>query len=156
MKRILIYVFLALQVAGLTGFYAWHANIPDARYLLRTRPVDPRDLLRGDYMVLAYEISQPPGGMHEPENGEGATTFVRLKPDGRFWVADTIADAPQDDGAPWLRGRWKNQMIEYDIDQYFVPEGKGNPLGKITVEIAIRENGSPQIVQLYSDGQPWP
>src|SRR5260221_3989946 len=86
MKRILIYIFLALQIAGLTGFYAWHANIPDARYLLRTRPVDPRDLLRGEYMILAYEISAPPGGVRGPENGEGATVFGRLKPDERFWI----------------------------------------------------------------------
>jgi uncharacterized membrane-anchored protein len=55
-----------------------------------------------------------------------------------------------------VRGRWKNQIIDYGIDQYFVPEGKGNPPGKIAVEIVVRENGAPQIVQLYSGDQPWP
>jgi uncharacterized membrane-anchored protein len=47
-------------------------------------------------------------------------------------------------------------MLDYGIGKYFVPEGKGNPPGKITVEIVIRKNGVPQIAQLYSDDQPWP
>ena len=29
---------------------------------LRSRPVDPRDLLRGDYVILGYDISQLPAG----------------------------------------------------------------------------------------------
>lgn len=30
--------------------------------ILQTQPVDPRDLLRGDYVVLRYDISQLPAG----------------------------------------------------------------------------------------------
>ena len=156
MKRILLYIVLGLQIAGLAGLYAWHANLPAARYLLRTRPVDPRDLLRGDYITLGYEISTPPSGVQPPENGEGKIVFVRLKPDARFWVADRVADSPRDDGAPWLRARWKHQALDYGIDRYYVPEGKGNPTGEITAEIAIQENGTAQITQLYHDDQPWP
>jgi uncharacterized membrane-anchored protein len=149
MNRLLIYMVLALQLAGLTGFYAWHANLPEPRYLLRTRPVDPRDLLRGDYVILAYDISTPPPG-HEPGE-DGSTVFVRLKPDGPFWVADYVSDVAQADGSPWLKARWKGR----GVNQYFVPEGRGNPPGKISVEIAIRKDGAAQIVQLYNDDQPW-
>jgi len=154
MRRIVLYVVLALQVAGLSGFYAWHAHIPEARYLLRTRPVDPRDLLRGDYITLRYDISTPPGSASPTQ--KSGPVYVRLKPDGRFWVADAVAAIPMDDGAPWVKGHWKNQAIDFGIGQYFVPEGKGNPPGKISVEIALRPDGVPQIVQLYSDGRPWP
>lgn len=153
MKRLLLYVALALQICGLTGFYAWHARIPDARYLLRTRPIDPRDLLRGDYITLGYDISRP---LKDAQPRDGHTVYVRLKADGRFWVADAIADAPKNDGAPWLRARWKGDWLDYSIDKYFVPEGRGNPPGKITVAIAIRPGGQAQIVQLYSDDRPWP
>ena len=154
MKRIVIYIALGLQIAGLAALYAWRASVPDTRYLLRTRPMDPRDLLRGDYITLGYDISTPPSGVHPGKNG--ATVFVRLIRDGRFWIADRIADAPQDDGAPWLRAHWKNQRLDYGIDKYFVPEGRGNPPGKITVAIVIRRGRSPQIAQLFSDEQPWP
>ena len=100
MKRTLIYLALALQVAGLTGFYAWHAALPAERYLLRTRPVDPRDLLRGDYVILGYDIATPPAGSTEPPGGGGALVFVRLRPDGKFWVGDAVAAEPRPDGAP--------------------------------------------------------
>ena len=33
-----------------------------AEVTLQTRPVDPRDLLRGDYVVLRYDISEVPAG----------------------------------------------------------------------------------------------
>ena len=33
---------------------------------LQTRPVDPRDLLRGDYVTLSYEISRVPPGTTIP------------------------------------------------------------------------------------------
>jgi len=155
-KRLLIYLVLAVQVVGLVGLYAWHANVPQTQYLLRTRPVDPRDLLRGDYMTLGYEISTPPVGTHPPAGVSNAPVFVRLRPDGRFWVADAVADAPRNDGAPWVRAHWKRGRLDYGIDRYFVPEGKGNPPGRITVEIVIRKSGEPQIVQLYSDDRPWP
>ena len=154
MKRFVIYTALALQLAGLMGLYAWHSHVPATRYLLRTRPVDPRDLLRGDYIILGYDISTPPGVVKPGRNGQ--TVFVRLKKDGRFWIADAVADSPGADGAPWVRARWKNQRLDYGIDKYFVPEGKGSPPGKITVEIVIRQGGEPQIVQLYNDDHPWP
>jgi len=155
MKRIVLYLLLAVQVLGLVALYAWQAQVPGPRYLLHTRPVDPRDLLRGDYVTLGYEISTPPKGWTPPEQG-GRTFFVRLKPAGRFWEIDRIADAPEPDGAPWLRASWNGSRLDYGIGKYFVPEGRGNPPGKITVEIGIRSGGEARIVQLYSDDQPWP
>ncbi|HEY8899147.1 MAG TPA: GDYXXLXY domain-containing protein, partial [Chthoniobacterales bacterium] len=60
MKRIVLYLLLAFQILGLVALYAWQSQTPGPRYLLQTRPVDPRDLLRGDYVILGYEISTPP------------------------------------------------------------------------------------------------
>jgi len=153
MKRLLLYVVLALQVCGLAGMYAWHARLPKERYLLHVRPIDPRDLLRGDYIRLGYDISTPPAGA---DFKEGDIAYVRLRQDGRFWTISTVSSAPVDDGAPWLKARWRNGEFDYGIDKYFVPEGKGNPRGKITAAIAIRRDGQAQIVQLYNDDQPWP
>ncbi|EJZ21322.1 hypothetical protein RCCGEPOP_10521 [Rhizobium sp. Pop5] len=58
--------------------------------LLKTAPVDPRDFLRGDYVVLNYDISSVPvqtiaGGI--PVKPGELTLWVRLKKqeDG-FWT----------------------------------------------------------------------
>ncbi|HEY8904202.1 MAG TPA: GDYXXLXY domain-containing protein [Chthoniobacterales bacterium] len=153
MKRLLLYVVLAVQICGLAGMYAWHARLPQARYLLQARPIDPRDLLRGDYIRLGYDISAAPAGT---DLKEGDVAYVRLQQAGRFWTISTVSSIPPHDGAPWLRARWKGGELDYGIDEYFVPEGKGRPPGKITAAIAIHPDGQAQIVQLYSDGQPWP
>ena len=49
---------------------------------LRSRPVDPRDLLRGDYVILGYYISQlPAGGIAEPARRRRyGWAFVKLAP----------------------------------------------------------------------------
>src|SRR5690606_14422471 len=53
---------------------------------LSVEPVDPRDLLRGDYVTLAYNISRVPadlfGEMAEERGDEDdRTVYVRLKAD---------------------------------------------------------------------------
>ncbi len=56
--------------------------------LLETRPVDPRDLLRGDYLTLNYKISDVPLDLFTPPqtNGlpPGQTIYVALEPRGQF------------------------------------------------------------------------
>ncbi len=51
--------FVLLQVALLVGIIAyrqyWVAT--GEKILLRTAPVDPRDIFRGDYISLRYDIS---------------------------------------------------------------------------------------------------
>lgn len=54
MKRNLFILILALQSAWLLGtvFVQERALRAGVVILLETRPVDPRDLLRGDYLIL--------------------------------------------------------------------------------------------------------
>jgi GDYXXLXY protein len=49
---------------------------------LQTRPVDPRDLLRGDYVVLGYDISQLPAGslLNQPAGERNPMVFVNSRP----------------------------------------------------------------------------
>ena len=76
MKRIVLYLLLAFQILGLVALYAWQSQAPGPRYLLQTRPVDPRDLLRGDYVILGYEISTPPKEWRDA-NPPAGPVFVR-------------------------------------------------------------------------------
>lgn len=156
MKAILLYILLGLQLVGLIAMYAYYqAGLGYPTYLLRTVPVDPRDLIRGDYMILRYEISEVPARY---ENAEllAKEVNVSLKPDGEFWVIDEVWEGWVPEGKPTLRAKREGRELIYDLEKYFVPEGKGTPSGTVTVRISIRPGGSAQIKELYLDGKPYP
>ena len=60
MKRNLFLLLLALQSAWVIGTIAIQETRlrRAATVLLETAPVDPRDLVRGDYVILNYKISR--------------------------------------------------------------------------------------------------
>src|SRR5258708_18127043 len=66
--------------------------------LLETRPVDPRDLLRGDFITLNYKISDVPLSAFSPPrtNGltPGATVYVALEQRGEFYEAAKASTEP--------------------------------------------------------------
>ncbi|MFH1066357.1 MAG: GDYXXLXY domain-containing protein [bacterium] len=158
MKRNLLYALLCLQIVGLAvlyGFYA--AGLSSPSYLLETEPVDPRDYFRGDYIILNYKISRLPEHQKNSHFRENQNVDVTLKKTGDFWVIRNVTDSmPPTKDFPVLRARLSGDTLLYDIEKYFVPEGEGNPRGKITVAIVIRPDGQAQIKQLYNDGKPWP
>lgn len=156
MKRILLYLLLAVQVIGLISLYAYHSsNRALPGYLLKTRPVDPRDLLRGDYVILRYDISTLPKEW-SPEDFPNGRAYVTLEPDGEFWKIGAVSPEWTDGNQPTLRATVKGRTLVYDIEKYFVPEGQGNPPLPITVEIVIRDGRQAQIRQLFAQDKPWP
>ena len=56
---------------------------------LKVKPVDPRDLLRGQYVALKYDISEIQ--VKKSEDFErGKTVYVSLKEDGKTCTAQGI------------------------------------------------------------------
>jgi uncharacterized membrane-anchored protein len=156
MNKRLIYALLAVQILVLSGAYAWHAlGLRGETYLLRAEPVDPRDLLRGDFVILNYEISRPPQNIALPSFAWDERVYVRLQPDDGFWVIETIS-RERLEGKPVLQARWQEGRLIYDLERYFVPEGMGDPPPPYTVEIAVNPLGQPQIQRFYANGAPWP
>ena len=143
--------------------------------LLKTAPVDPRDFLRGDYVVLNYDISSVPvstvtGGI--PAEAGEQTLWVRLKrqPDG-FWgiVESSFAELPAASDTVVLRslpfysygpGSGETIRVEYGIERYYVPEGEGKPLdearneGVVSIAASVSSSGAAQIRSLVVDGKP--
>lgn len=134
---------------------------------LPVRPVDPRDLFRGDYVTLGYEIA----ALHKPATYQtlndqgierGARVYVTLAKDSAgAWKAADIATAypsrKKDDDVV-LRGRVQSVWVAadkseatitvaYGIEQYFVPEGKGK-----AIESKVREHKTDAVVAVGSDG----
>ena len=104
-------VMAALLVAGLqTGVLGYMIASRAAilrsgmEVLLKTAPVDPRDLLRGDYVILSYDISSVPGESlvgPRPALSGWQVLSVRLKkqPDGFWGISESsYTDLPPSPG----------------------------------------------------------
>lgn len=149
---------------------------------LKTAPVDPRDLFRGDYVVLAYPI----GTVEASGGGEGGfrrgdAVFVTLTRDAEGFARATavsrtrpavagndvvIAGRVQSTGACALSetgeadcasGR-RRLRIAYGLESYFVPQGQGRAIettqrSRIEVVAAVSAGGEAAIKRLLIDGK---
>jgi uncharacterized membrane-anchored protein len=170
MKLKLLLLVLALQTAWILGttFVQERTLTGGKLVLLETRPVDPRDLLRGDYVTLSYKISDVTLSPPASTNGlpSGTTVYVALEPRGQFYevaLASTNRITPAE-GQVMLKGHsqsWWNGAtqhtvhLEYGLERYYVREGTGNPHGKITVQATVPESGQARIKAVLLDGKPY-
>lgn len=126
--------------------------------LLKTRPIDPRDLLRGEYVVLRYEIENDERVREEiNRNGnltDGSPLFVRLTTDSNQLgtIAEVRVQKPDFSNGLWIRGEISRNGIRFpSLEQYFVPEGMGKPIERIRNDVYVKArilNGEARIVGL--------
>jgi uncharacterized membrane-anchored protein len=169
-KLFILTTILGLQTVWVLGtaFVQEHALSSGAIVNLETQPVDPRDLLRGDFVILSYKISDVPLSLFSPPRTNtlvpGTTVYVLLEPRGQFHqlVRAGLEPFRPEKGQVQLRGqtvaRWGGRegvRVEYGLERYHVPEDTGNPRGKLTVQAAVPASGRPSIKQLLVDGQPY-
>jgi uncharacterized membrane-anchored protein len=121
-----------VAMIGMRAWVLWHGDV----YYVRVRPVDPRDLFRGEFVILSYDFSRvPPDGLADlpgyrqhPADFAGRDVYVTLVPegDGKHWRADRFtANRPAD--GPFLHGRLTARgLVEYGIESLFVREGGGH------------------------------
>lgn len=114
-----------------------------AEIALQTHPVDPRDLLRGDYVRLGYDISDVRSGalQDKPAGARNPIVFVKLTPDrdGLYKaVAVHTEVVPVAGPEVLIRGRvtygtncgadsrafCATLHVNYNLERYFVPEGE--------------------------------
>lgn len=146
---------------------------------LQTSPVDPRDFLRGDYVVLSYAISSLPAGEFKdrPSSGRGTHVFVKLAPNAEgFHDAVSVHAEPVAVTPPerLIRGKivygatcgathrqfCDRLTLKYGIESYFVPQGEGLEIEKarnqrsVSVVAAVTPDGRAAIKRLLIDGKP--
>jgi uncharacterized membrane-anchored protein len=145
--------------------------------VLETQPIDPRDLLRGDYVVLGYGISNLPAELIEPahagDDGVGTRdVYVRLAPgaDGFHQAIAARLDAPPaaEKGPEevdirgqihyWSPGGRGVFFASYGIERFYVPEGEGLEIElgmlerQFTMRVAVSPSGAAQI-KSFHDGE---
>jgi uncharacterized membrane-anchored protein len=150
---------------------------------LEVVPVDPRDLFRGDYVVLDYRI----GTVDMPKDAttpftRGQQVFVTLRPDGsnkskavaisaeRPAVSGTdivisgVVSSPStcplnETGAVDCKLGSRAVGVRYGLESYFVPQGEGKkielaPKALLEVVAAVAPSGQAAIKRLLIDGKP--
>jgi uncharacterized membrane-anchored protein len=173
----------AVQTAAL-AFMVWSrvSLLSHGREIvMKVVPVDPRDLFRGEYVVLGYDGLTPlkpelaRGGAGKASLYPGAAIYVTLAPDAeKGWVPvgfEASYPAQVEPGHAVFKGFvvdrfWSTEglgqpvNVRYGIESYFVPEGEGLKLEalvrerKIEAVIALGSDGTAALKGLLSDGKP--
>lgn len=147
---------------------------------LKTAPVDPRDLFRGDYVVLSYEISQVDAPAAEgfrrgdtvyvtlapgPDGLARVTAVGRSKPSvarGETALAGRVRSSggcsPGADGRPDCSLGRQRLRVDYGLESYFVPQFSGRAIertarDRVEVVAAVSGSGQAAIKRLLIDGK---
>ena len=130
---------IAFQLLVLVGMVV-HAALPlwtGTEVRVRTVPVDPRSLFRGNYVRLAYAFETLPEDALREEGGAryGEVVHVRLeRGDGGEYAYAGVSLDPPSEGV-FLRGRVigflpEHQRVRYGIEAFFAPKEKALKLEK--------------------------
>ena len=129
-------VVYVLSVAG-----AGYATAAFGRHiLLLTTPVDPRDLLYGDFVRLRYTVSEAPLRLwhaeEPPRHRQGVYLLLAQGSDSLCSVVGVYAKAPalglgQVVLRGWVTDVYRNSLaLRFNLERYYVPEGSGLRLEK--------------------------
>jgi uncharacterized membrane-anchored protein len=173
-------VALVQTVALASMVYGRVALLRDGREIVaEVIPVDPRDLFRGDYVILGYAFGRSQVPVPEGIN-QGDTIYVTLREAApEQWEVVSASESyaqPADPAHVVLKGTVDDVYhpqgespkvsVSYGIESYFVPEGTGRELEakvrdkKISAVLAVGASGDVAIKALVVDGQrvheePW-
>ncbi|WP_439272408.1 GDYXXLXY domain-containing protein [Pseudochrobactrum sp. HB0163] len=146
--------------------------------VLRSLPVDPRDLMRGDYVTLSYDISRIPVNMirGEPPHKSGLNylyVILAKEPDDSWKLQRAQFTMPDrtEKNEIILRGEIEAPIQAYDensripvvygIERYYVPEGEGLALeqaqteGTVDIVLSVNDKGIAAIRSVLVNGKPF-
>ena len=115
----------------------WFTIFFGTEILLKNQPVDPRDLFRGDYVNLNYEISSVDLNKtpYDHDFIYGDKIYASLSKKDKFWTIDSVSHSKPvlDEDQVCMKGKveyiWSDRVsIDWGIESYFVPEGEGRPI----------------------------
>ena len=123
---------------------------------LKTAPIDPRSLFRGNYVRLNYDISTIDKELSEGAFKKNAIGYVTLKEEGDIFVATGLySEKPE--STLFIRGRVVGEgngyRLKYGIEAYFMPKEKALRAQKsvrqgVNAEIYILPSGKSAIANL--------
>ena len=170
-ERAVLWTAIAFQLVVLASMIAIHAAplMFGETIRLKVTPVDPHDVMRGDYVILSYAISNVPAAGIEgiPDANDHAwrywdrddwleerTVYVTLEPDasGGFWRG-AKASVNKPTAGKFIRGKYirygsrGGPEIRFGIEACYVQEGTGKKLEQarnarsLVAEVALMPSG---------------
>src|SRR3990172_12283844 len=146
-------VFFQFAVLLFMIFFYQSLVVGGTDVVLKTVPVDPRDLLRGQYVALRYDISTLDYSLfiHGDLPHPGDNVYVSLVNSGTYWRPVSASKKLPQSGV-FLRGEVIESSggriaVVYGIESYFVdPEmaeklGEASRRGDLLMRVTIDENG---------------
>lgn len=184
-QKKILYLTVIFWLLIFSGFIAYkeYTLRTGTEVMLKTLPVDPRDLFRGDYVILNYEISTLDMGKIPAEDsyftyndriylalelkdGYGVPKKIyRTPPENEFYIKGTVKDVlyewETDESDLATEETIKELRIHYGIESYFVPEGRGIEIEReqragskgVDVKVIVDKYGNAIIKSLLIDGK---
>ncbi|MEI6684763.1 MAG: GDYXXLXY domain-containing protein [Planctomycetota bacterium] len=162
------FVFQLVILSGLSG-KGLVPRITSDRVRFEVIPVDPRDMMRGEYIILGYEFSRLPADVELLDeriksyktntdfNQKSIDVYVTLKFNLKEDVYKGIffGSTPPTKGR-YLRGKLiSNNRIEFGIESFYLQEGKSRNYEqaikekKLVAEVYLAPDGSAQMKQVH-------
>ncbi|GGB49662.1 hypothetical protein GCM10011316_22210 [Roseibium aquae] len=166
--RWILIAVLQLGLIALPLFERLQVQLGGQEVTLELVPVDPRDLLRGDYVILNLAAGRLPANLAVEGQAidRGDRVFVGLEKD-EAGLAQPVRIATRRDAAGPLalagtveRAGPDRIVIDYGIDAFFLPEGAGRrierlPAERVQLVIALSGDGRSVPIRLLVDGEPF-
>jgi len=114
--------------------------------MLKTVPVDPRSLFRGNYVRLNYDISAISKKKSHGRFKPSEVGYVTLQEEGGVFVATGLyRDRPE--SGVYIRGRItsvaSDYRLKYGIEAYFMPKEKA-----LKTELSVRQGANAEVFLL--------
>jgi len=130
------------------------------KIILKVNPVDPRSLMRGEYIRLSYDFSELEIKL-ENKLPKGEAIYIILKNNLNLWVYNGYSFKKPDENVTFIKGNVRysyavydkeknktmNLGIDFGIEDYYVEEGKAveyeNKIDSenLYVKVSLNSNG---------------
>ena len=153
-------VLYVLGVAG-TGYAT---TVFGQHILLATSPIDPRDLLSGDFVRLRYAIGENPLRLWRdvvpPRRRQGVFVLLATGPDSLSTAVGVYATAPHSGPNQAVLRGWVTDVyrgsfaLRFNLERYYVPGGSALRLEKagrahpLRVRVSIAPWGQARITSV--------
>lgn len=146
---LLVTLLLQLSVLCVEYFGAVWPIWTGKEIVLKTEPVDPRSLFRGNYVRLNYDINR----IVQSDAGEfklNSVVYLVLHEQKGVWQGSEITRVMPTEG-DFIRGRVRSHYgevlnIDYGIEAFFMPKEKA-----LAVEKEMRGTGTTKVRVFISD-----
>jgi uncharacterized membrane-anchored protein len=134
-RRPLLRLLVAAQVLYVLGVAgAGYATAALGQHMvLTTEPIDPQDLLHGDFVRLRYTISQSPLRLwHDdapPRRRQAVFVLLAQGPDSVSTAVGVYAKAPTPGASQavlrgWVTDVYRSSLaLRFNLERYYVPDG---------------------------------